>query len=363
MKVIAFYLPQFHEIPENSKWWGQGFTEWVNVKKARPLFKTHYQPRIPIDDNYYNLLDSTVMEKQMKMAKEYGIDGFCFYHYWFNGKLVLQRPVENVLENKKAFLPFCFAWANEAWTKTWHGAKGSKEVLIRQCYGDLKDWEKHYDYLNKFFRDDRYIKIDNRPVLLIYKINNMRHRSEMFEYFNDRAKQEGFDGIYLIQMLSDEQPPSKLRWISATVDFEPAHTRNIIRKERQSKENWKFKLIDKHPKWNWWNRWMCDVIDYCKFNEELLKIPHKKNQYRCSFVDYDDSPRRGKKAMIFKNSTPKKFAKYLKEQMKMSISEGKNIVFINAWNEWGESNYLEPDKKNGYKYLEMIRSVKNEIRE
>ena len=357
MMVIAFYLPQFHEIPENNEWWGQGFTEWTNVKKANALFRGHYQPREPLNDNYYNLLDDVVIVNQMELALKYGIDGFCFYHYWFNGKMVLQTPLEKLLKNKEAKLSFCLAWANEAWTKTWHGAKGNKEVLIRQCYGDKNDWETHYNWLRNFFLDERYIKIDNKPVFLIYKVHHMRHRSEMFEYFHERAVSDGFDGIYLVQMLSDEQPVSRLRWISAYVDFEPARTRNILRNERGIKDSRKFKLSDKHPNWNWWNRWICDIWDYKKFNERLLNTPHETNQYRCCFVDYDDSPRRGKKALIFTGSTPEKFGHYFRKQYELSLKENKELLFINAWNEWGESNYLEPDKKNGYGYLEKVFDI------
>ncbi len=360
MKVLAFYLPQFHEITENNEWWGQGFTEWTNVKKAKALFKGHNEPRKPLNDNYYNLLDDSVMVWQMEMAYEYGIDGFCFYHYWFHGKMLLQKPLERMLNNKEAKLPFCLAWANEPWTKVWYGSQGNKEILIRQCYGDRSDWEAHYNWLRSFFKDERYIMIDNKPVFLIYKINHMRHRSEMFEYFHERAIKDGFDGIYLIQMLSDEQPPSRLRWISATVDFEPARTRNILRKERGIKDIRKFQLSDRYPDWNWWNRFICDVWDYNEFNERLLQTPHSKNQYRGLFVDYDDSPRRGKKALIFKGVSPEQFGYYFREQYRMSKKENKELLFVNAWNEWGEGNYLEPDQKNGYRYLEKIRDIKKE---
>lgn len=150
MKILAFYLPQFHEIPENNRAWGKGFTEWTNVKKAKPLFRGHNQPRVPINDNY-NLLKKGVIQWQARLAKKYGIGGFCFYHYWFNGKMVLEKPMEMFLEDKGIDLSYCISWANEAWTKTWHGAGGDKEVLIRQCYGDINEWKEHYNYLRQFF--------------------------------------------------------------------------------------------------------------------------------------------------------------------------------------------------------------------
>lgn len=357
MRVIVFYLPQFHAIQENDENWGEGFTEWVNVKKARPLFWGHRQPRVPLGQNYYNLLDENVMVRQMELAKKYGVYGFCYYHYWFKGKKVLEKPLENMLINKNANFPFCLAWANEAWTKTWHGAKGAKEVLIRQTYGSTKDWEEHYGYLRQYFNHPCYMKIDNKPILLIYKIHHMRHRSEMFACFHEMALKDGFDGIYLMQMLSDEQPISRLRWIKAAVDFEPARIRNQMRQNRDCIYEKKVELCEKHPRWNWWNRFICDVLDYKKINQNMLETPHQKNHFRCCFVDYDDSPRRGKKALIFKNSSPEAFGFFLRKQAEASQREGNDMIFVNAWNEWGESNYLEPDEKNRYQYLEKIRDL------
>ena len=165
MKIIAFYLPQFHEIPENNKWWGKGFTEWVNVKKARPLFENHNQPRVPLNKNYYNLLDEKTQKEQVKLANDYGLYGFCFYHYWFDGKLLLEKPVEKFLENKSLDTHFCICWANEHWTNAW--ANKEAKVLIEQKYGNKKEWKEHFDYLLNFFKDDRYIKENNKPLLVI----------------------------------------------------------------------------------------------------------------------------------------------------------------------------------------------------
>ena len=298
-----------------------------------------------------------MVEEQVQLAQKYGIYGFCFYHYWFAGKKVLYKPLEQMLHNRNIQFPYCLAWANEAWTKTWHGAAGTKEVLLRQTYGLKDDWKLHYEYLRQYFWDCSYMKVDNKPMLLIYKIQHMRHRSDMFEYWNQLAKEDGFDGIYLVQMLSDEQPASKLRWINATVDLDPARIRNILRKNRPSAYVKKCALSDKHPKWNWWNRWICDVLDYDSVNQDLLQIAHQKNQFRCCFVDYDDSPRRGKKALIFKGANPKKFGYYLRKQIECAEKEGNEFLFINAWNEWGEGNYLEPDTKYEYQYLEQVQSA------
>jgi len=166
MKVVALYLPQFHTIPENDTWWGEGFTEWVNIKKAIPLFENHHQPRMPLQDNYYNLADPDVMRWQASIAKEHGVYGFCFYHYWFDGKLLLQKPIENFLENKDIDIHFCISWANEHWTDQWVSEKWN--VLIEQRYGERDEWKVHFDYLLPYFKDDRYIKVDEKPVFVIY---------------------------------------------------------------------------------------------------------------------------------------------------------------------------------------------------
>ena len=193
MKIIAFYLPQFHEIPENNKWWGKGFTEWVNVKKARPLFENHNQPRVPLNKNYYNLLDEKTQKEQVKLANDYGLYGFCFYHYWFDGKLLLEKPVEKFLKNKSLDTHFCICWANEHWTNAW--ANKEAKVLIEQKYGNKKEWKDHFDYLLNFFKDDRYIKENNKPLLVIYRPELIDCLKEMLEFWDEEAKKHGFAGL------------------------------------------------------------------------------------------------------------------------------------------------------------------------
>ena len=167
MKIIAFYLPQFHNIPENDEWWGNGFTEWTNVKKAKPIFEGHQQPKVPLNNNYYNLLDDNVKVWQADLAKKYGVYGFCYYHYWFNGKMLLEKPMEQMLENKEVDIPFCISWANEPWTKAWVGDE--KKMLIAQEYGQEEEWKEHFMYLLPFFKDERYIKKDGKPFFIFYR--------------------------------------------------------------------------------------------------------------------------------------------------------------------------------------------------
>lgn len=349
MKLISFYLPQFHEIPENNDAWGKGFTEWTNVKKSKPLFPGHAQPRVPLHEYYYDLLDKKTIRWQTKLAKDAGIYGFCFYHYWFHGRMVLEKPVENLLDDKKIQLHYCFAWANEPWTKTWHGAGGNKEILIPQTYGREEEWDQHYEYFRPYFMDRRYIKEGNRPVVLIYRLRNIPHFNDMIRYWNRRARQDGFSGIFLVSMNVCREHVEKSCWVNASVDFEPNRTKSEKLQTVSS-----LKPSEKGPRL--WNRFAIKRISYDDINRRMQKIPHKKNQFRTVFVDYDDSPRRGVRAVITRGATPRKFGRYLRDTLARSRAEGNEYVFINAWNEWGEGNYLEPDQRHGYAYLQEIRN-------
>ncbi len=350
MKLIAFYLPQFHEIPENNDAWGKGFTEWTNVKKARPLYAGHNQPRVPLHERYYNLLEDGVMEWQMSLAKRAGIYGFCFYHYWFGGRMVLEKPAELLLKNKNIDFHYCFSWANEPWTKTWHGAGGNKEILIPQAYGGEEEWEAHYRYFRRFFQDERYIKERNRPVLLIYRLRNIPKFNDMIRYWNECAVADGFAGIFLVSMDTWREQAAKSCWVNGTVDFEP----NKTRAERMHASSL-LKPIESSSLLR--NRFAVRSMDYSELNRKMLHMPHDRNHFRTVFVDFDDSPRRGIRAVITRGSTPERFGKFLRESLRLSREEGNDYLFINAWNEWGEGNYLEPDMKHGYGYLSQVRQA------
>lgn len=349
MKIIAFYLPQFHEIPENNDAWGKGFTEWTNVKKACPLFWGHSQPRAPLQGRYYDLLEDGVLEWQAALAEKAGIYGFCFYHYWFGGRMVLEKPVQMLLENKKIDFPYCFSWANEPWTKTWHGAGGNKEILIPQSYGGEEEWKAHYAYFRQFFMDGRYIKEDNRPVLLIYRLRNIPRFNDMIRCWDRWARRDGFSGIFIVSMNVCREHVARSRWVSASVDFEPNRTRLEMPDTARLRPKEKGGAL--------WNRFAVRSIDYRTINERMLGMPHGKNHFRTVFVDFDDSPRRNIRAFLVKGSTPRRFGRYLREAVRLSRAEGNAYLFINAWNEWGEGNYLEPDTRHGYGYLKQIRTA------
>lgn len=381
-KVIAFYLPQYHCIPENDKWWGKGFTEWTNTKKAKPLFEGHYQPKTPLNKNYYNLLEKGVMEKQAKLARENGIYGFCYYHYWFkDGKKLLEKPIEAMLKNKEVDIPFCLCWANENWSKRWDG--GKNEVIIEQDYGDEKEWELHFLYLLEFFKDPRYIKIDGKPVFVIYKPQLIPKVSKMMNYFRKRALQCGLKGIsFLCQhpswILDKRYNPNYFDYI---IKFEPFFTYSTINRNvdlnQYSLKNRFWNLInennillqildtlknirDKTQKSLKNDQSFLQVKDYDEYWNYILanRISNKK-LIQGAFTDWDNTARKTN-GMLFKGGSPEKFEKYFQKLVNTNKSKD-SIIFINAWNEWAEGAYLEPDEKYGYSYLESVsRAVRDE---
>lgn len=364
IKLLAYYLPQFHEIPENDQWWGKGFTEWTNTKKSKPLYRGHYQPRSPYQGNYYDLSDPNVMVSQMKLAQKYGIYGFCFYHYWFgNGKVLLQKPIENILKTPEAKLPFCLAWANEDWVKTWHGAGGRNKLLIKEEYGKKDAWEEHLKFLLRFFLDDRYIKKDNKPVLVLYNADKIPCRDKMLKLWNERVKEYGFDGIWIIAMKKSDFDKTKSPYVNASVDFEPRRSRNDIREFNSKWNQIKMKKGEDLDKIPILRKFIHICLDYNEINQIIINRTHKKNEYRGVFTDYDDTPRRKTWSLSFKGSTPQKFQHYLEENIKKSMEEENEFLFINAWNEWGEGACLEPDERYGFAYLNAVRKALKKVLE
>lgn len=357
MKIIAFYLPQFHQIPENDNWWGEGFTEWNNVRKAAPLFQGHYQPRESLNDNYYNVLNPDIQKWQAEIAKKYGIYGFCYYHYWFNGKMLLEKPLEQILISGEPDFPFCLSWANEPWTRCWDG--GNNEVLMLQNYKGKEDWENHFQYLLKAFRDKRYITINDMPVFIIYRTYSIENRDEMMEYWENRAKDCGLNGIYFIETLNTFQDIPYCIRSKGVIEFEPMYTISYdlsfyLRVKRKLK-----RTLNKLSR----NKFFyINILDYDYIWFRILKrkqvIKNDKQVFLGAFADWDNSARRGEKGVIFKGACPDNFERYLKMQVKKSKEiYGNEFIFINAWNEWAEGAYLEPDKKYGYGYLKAIKNV------
>lgn len=363
MKIIAFYLPQYHAIPENDEWWGKGFTEWNNVKNAKPLFDGHMQPKVPLNNNYYCLLDDDVKKWQIKIAKENGVYGFCFYHYWFNGHLLLEKPIEQYLQNQELDFPFCLCWANPDWTKIWAG-KGS-EVLIRQNYNDEKNWEKHFNYLLPFFKDNRYIKENGEPVFVIYSPEEIPNIEKIVAFLRRRIKEEGFPGIKLFyQYYVSPNNEERIRsFFDYKIRFQPIHALHEI--EDKGKKGGVIKAMHVAED-------LVKKVTGVSMSDYLLKLrrtpydevwekilaykPIDGKDVACAFVDWDNTPRRGNAGRITEGASPDKFEKYMYELIKKVEKEYSNdYLFITAWNEWSEGSYLEPDSVYGMQYLEAIR--------
>lgn len=365
LQFLAYYLPQYHPIPENDTWWGKGFTEWTNVVKAKPLFKGHYQPILPADLGFYDLRVPQVQEAQSELALQYGIDGFIYYQYWFGtGKMLLEKPAEAMLQNKNIKIPFCFCWANETWKGIWHGLD-NPDVLIEQQYEGAKGYKAYFDYLLPFFKDERYIKVANKPMFHIYKIDEIPDLNLFLDIFNELAIQNGFDGVYFVATHGNEATVlanSKIYGqvgvdIFNAMRYEQSYkyrSKSFLGKvERKVFKYFGFSLIKRNP----------FILDY-KVAIEWLKITIKNKKYiPCVFPNWDNSARSGKKSMIFHNATPALWQHHLEKTLiaYKKYSENPPFVVIKSWNEWAEGNYLEPDKKHGHAWLAAVLQSKSNL--
>lgn len=355
MRKFAFYLPQFHEIEENNQWWGKGFTEWTNVKKAKPIFKKHIQPITLLDKNYYNLLNPDVQVWQSNLMKKYDIDGLIYYHYYFTGKKLLEKPAENMLKNEEIKNSFFFCWANHTWLKSW---EGTLEVLIEQKYGNELDWEEHFQYLLQFFKDSRYEKLNNKPLFMIFK-SDFNERKKLFSYFNQRCIEEGFNGICLIEsyhgnMYNNEYVSFKQEKCDETKYIflrEPAVCLTNYLKEIRFSPSWcLIKFKEKLSKFN--------IINYVRKYDgnKLFKVMNKyvaENDEIIPglFFQWDNTPRHSKRGYVITSPSKENFLDYYQK------IKNHDYVFINAWNEWAEGMILKPTEQWGYKYLEWLKEA------
>lgn len=360
IRPIAFYLPQFHPIPENDKWWGKGFTEWTNVTKAKPLFKGHYQPRLPTEFGYYDLRVPEIREQQALLAREYGIEGFCYWHYWFgSGRRILERPFNEVLDSGKPDFPFCLAWANETWTGIWHGL--DNKILMEQTYPGREDYISHFDFLAKAFKDKRYIQVDGKPIFVIYRPEAITDLKLFVDTFQEQALKNGLNGIYLIATnvnydwnaeengfdaitLSNHD---KLAYIKSDNP-----TKNFIRKQlNRRRVSHAYKKFFKKP---------THIYEYKEAVNFFVRedVPNSLS-YPMVIPNWDNTARNGVNSFILHNSTPLLFKQVMKKAIKVieNYRDDKKIVFIKSWNEWAEGNYLEPDRKYGRQYLEVIKEL------
>ncbi len=349
-KILALYLPQFHETPENNEWWGKGFTEWTNTKKAGKLFSGHYQPRTPLNNNYYDLSDPAVMEEHAETARNYGIYGFCYYHYWFNGTQMLHKPLLQMLENHKVNIPFCLSWANDSWNKAWDGEE--RQILIQQEYGEKENWQQHLDYLLPFFKDPRYIRENNKPVFFIYRAIGFARMEEMISFWNETLQSEGFDGIHIVETLNSFQQEPFCKNSSAVFTFEPMLT---LRKSISLENKIRGKIN------NMFGTQILLKDSYDRVWKEVINNAGKtygdKKVYRGAFVDWDNSPRKANRGLVLTGAGPEKFGKYFSQLLQIATKDHSDYLVVNAWNEWAEGCYLEADEKFRFAYLEQIKNA------
>lgn len=347
MKKFAIFLPQFHRIKENDEWWGEGFTEWINVKKAKSLYNGHIQPKHPYNGIYYNLLDKDTMVWQNDLRREYGIDGFVYYHYYFNGKLLLEKPAENLLKWHEIDQPFFFCWANHSWIRSWNG---SSEIIMPLEYGTQSDWEKHFQYLLPFFRDDRYEKKNNKPLFMIFN-SDFVEKKELFSYFDKRCIDEGFDGICLIETYNGFCSSIETFKNNTVAQTDYIYYREPGVAQAAVKEEWNFstlmsrviRKIKKCPK----------VFDGSKLMRyKINNEPMGDKVIHGLCFEWDNTPRHKERGYVITPFIKEQFDEY------MDLIKDEEYLFINAWNEWAEGMMLEPTKENGYKYLEWIKEWK-----
>lgn len=369
-KLIAIYFPQFHAIAENDAWWGDGFTDWESVRRGQPQFPGHEQPRVPLDGNYYDQSDIDTLRWQIDLAKRHGIYGFCHYHYWFDGKQLLETPTNMVLENRELDLPFCLSWANETWSRRWDGR--DSEILIEQTHPPTEEsWQRHFDYLIRFWSDERAIRVDGKPVFVIYRPQRIRKIGQMLDFWRRKAEEAGLKGLYFIAQKQYEHPNrDALLGFDAEFQFQPFEAvyspgfagesmhhswwfrfvRALPEKMQDRLRSWRAKHVKKLTRYDYDKAW--EQIVAVRQDEKLTTFPG-------AFADWDNAARYKERATIFDGANPEHFEQWFRRLIASMPARHlpENYIFFNAWNEWAEGAYLEPDERNGHAYLEVVKRV------
>ena len=350
MRIIAYYLPQFHSIPENDRWWGKDFTEWTSVRNGKPLFEGHYQPVVPGELGYYNLLDPKVRERQAALAREAGIEGFCYWHYWFAGKQLLEQPLQQVLQSGQPDYPFCIGWANESWkAKTWLDQQTAPDkMLIEQTYPEGDD-EAHFEAILPILRDKRYIQVDGKPLLMVYRPLQLDAKAWVTKW-QKMAKNAGFNGLFLLgHALYQKEIPSIL-----SMGFDAVNLVPIGDVKRNPG------LILRH---------LPIVLRYMRGKAPLVydynqairlfasKVMKQENVVPTILPNWDHSPRSRMRAFVMHHSTPEYFGEHVKAIQQMVDKKHNQLVMLKSWNEWGEGNYMEPDARWDRQYLDVLKAV------
>ena len=341
VRLIAFYLPQYHPIPENDVWWGVGFTEWPGVAAARPLFEDHYQPHIPADLGFYDLRLPAVRAQQASLARQYGIHGFCYHYYWFSGRRILQRPLDEVLSSGEPDFPFCICWANEPWSRRWDGS--DTDLLIAQEH-DLETDKRLILDLLPLFRDRRYIKVDGKPLLVIYRVGLLPDPRALSRFWREVARENGFPDLHICMAETFGLNDPYYYGCDAAIEFPPHQlTAEVINsKLRNRAEGYSGNIYS-----------YSDAV-----MNDIVAMPTDYPRYKCVMPGWDNTPRRGAAGNVFHGATPQLYELWLREAIGSSRRRfpiGQRMIFINAWNEWGEGAHIEPDIRFGRQYLEATR--------
>lgn len=360
--VVALYLPQFYETDYNSKWWGKGYTEWTACKKAKPLFPGHQQPKVPLNQNYYDLSVKDNIRWQMDVAKENGIDGFAIYQYYSCGNKLLNVPTEIIRDNQDLDFPFFLFWANESWRMMWFGQ--DKKIVWEQKYGTEKDWKEQFSYCLPYFLDKRYIRIDDMPVYAVYNAWDFPQMDDFIDLWNEEAQKVGLKGIYFVKALG-RRDQRELGKFSANVTREPnysfAFSESLWEKVKRVAHSRIVDVINKKILMPKGKGIVNTTASYDKMWEKILAQPCNNRTCLGAFTDWDNSARKGYNATIMIGASPDKFGKYMQKLMEKAIDCGSPMIVINAWNEWAEGAYLEPDERYGYQYLKALLKAKKEI--
>lgn len=345
-RVIAYYLPQYHPIVENDEQWGPGFTEWTNVGKAPAMFPGHYQPRVPRDFGYYDLRVAETREAQARMAEEYGVEAFCYYHYWFAGHRLLERPFNEVLESGKPDFPFCLCWANHSWTGIWLGSP--EHLIMEQTYPGMDDHYQHFQYLLKAFKDKRYVTVDGKPFFAVYAPKDIPNVKQVTDMWREEAHKAGLPGLHLvgINQLEVWKPEPDGFDASIAERLPPRHGKVSKRLPRTALHH----RLRRKP-----NPTIYTYEEAIDFMVRPKGPDHE--DYPVVLPNWDNTPRSGANGLVLHNSTPELFRKHLRKALHRveKVDEQHRIVILKAWNEWGEGNYIEPDQRHGRAYLDVLK--------
>ncbi len=361
-RAIAFYLPQFHPIPENDEWWGKGFTEWTNLAKAKPLYRGHYQPNVPADLGFYDLRLPEARIAQAELAHKFGIEGFCYWHYWFGGKRILERPFQEVLESGVPDFPFCLGWANQTWSGIWHGCPD--RILIEQTYPGIEDYKNHFYAVLDALGDNRYIKIEGKPVVVIYNFRGLPEPRQFIDLWKDLSVKAGLPGIYFIGLREWHFMPEEYGFDGST-PHNPGETcallsaSGINRIDSICRKKFRINLETLRNRLFYHGIRFYSYKNYIK--EDLHKISYD-TLYPCIVPNWDNTPRSGYNGRVLHGSTPELYRTHLRDAIKQIAhrTHDKRIIFIKSWNEWAETNYLEPDLRFGTAYLDAtLNELKN----